>query len=107
MGPESLRPVLDLLLDNFRTVLIGGIVGVIVVSRFHRLAGAWFGLFFAAGTAVLGSQVYARGEAVGIGPYPLPPVGFYIVCAFLAILQLFSLKVGLSQRARSRREELS
>lgn len=97
--------MLDVLLENFRMVLIGGILLVVVVGRLDRLIGASLGLVFAGGVALLGSQVYARGGAVGVAAFPLPPVGFYILCAVLALMQLVSLRQGLLAREARRRRE--
>lgn len=76
-----------------------------VVARLNRLVGASLGLVFTLAVAALGTVVYAAGGAVGLVAYRLPQVGFYIVCAVLALLQLFSLRAGLAERARARKRQ--
>ena len=95
--------MLDPLLDNFRTLMIVGIIVVVGLGQVNRVIGSVLGLFFWAFIAFLGGQIYARGGAVGIVDIIFPPAVFYGLCGFMGLVNLFSLRMGLIHRRHARR----
>lgn len=95
--------MVDLLLENFRAIMMGGILVVIGVSQFSRLVGSALGLVFVGLLAFLGSQLYARGFGVGLAVFPISQGAFYGLCALLAVFNLVGLRLAIATRARRAR----
>ena len=96
--------MLDLLLENFRAILIGGILAVVAVGQVNRLAGAVLSLVFWVFVAALGSVVIARGGSLGLAFFALPPWVFYALCGLM--VTLYALMTWSAVAARRRRARL-
>lgn len=96
--------MLDWLLENFRMLLIVGVLLVVGIGQVSRVLGTALGILFWGLMAAIGSQVYARGGALGILDFAFPPLAFYALCLLMVILNLFSLRVSLAQQRRRRAE---
>ncbi len=90
--------MVDLLIDNFRYVLVIAIVLVLVVGRFDRLVGAASSFVLWAGIAGLGSVMIARGHVIGFGTFALSPTVFYAICGVMMALYLFAGLTALRDR---------
>lgn len=95
--------MLDLLLANFRLVMVGGFLFVVGISQLNRIVGSVLGLAFVLLLAVLGTQIYARGGVVGLGFFPIGQGMFYVMCGVLAAFNGVGLWIALSERARQAR----
>lgn len=100
---SKLAAMVDALLDNFRLILIGGILLVVGLGQVSRIVSSILGLAFWVLVGVLGALVYARGGAVGLASFAFPAAAFYALCGLMAVFNVFALRQALARRRAQRR----
>ena len=90
------------ILANLPVYMMVGIVAVIAVSQFHRIAGAVLGIIFWIAVAVAGNLAYDQGHAIGFPGFPFSRPVFLLFCGGFALLHVFIAWQYL--HARRRRE---
>ena len=95
--------MVELLLENFRAILITGVLLVVGVGQFHREVGSILGLVFVGLMALMGSFVYAQGQTLGLGVIPISQPMFYGICCLLALFNIMSLRIAIAKRDQKRR----
>ena len=91
---------MDALVQNFELFVVIGVIAVIAISQFNRMAGASIGVVFYIAMAVVGTHVYEAGGQIGIGGtrFTLPMFyGFVAVVAAITVLPAFLRRKGRPQ----------
>lgn len=92
------------ILANLPVYMMVGIVAVIAVSQFHRIAGAMLGLIFWLAVAMTGTIAYDRGHAIGFPGLPFSRSVFLLFCGAFAVVHVFAAWQYLrAQRRRAAR----
>lgn len=93
--------VLQSIIDNLTVYMMVGIVIVIGVSQFNRVAGAVLSALFWTAVAVVGNSAYNAGTSIGVVGFELPRWLFFAICAGFAGMHVFA---AISQ-IRSKRNQ--
>jgi hypothetical protein len=88
----------DQILQSLPVYMMIGIVVVIGVSQFNRLAGAILGVVFWLSVAIVGTQAYEQGGGIGLPGFKFPKELFYAICALFTLLSAFTGFVAFKKR---------
>jgi hypothetical protein len=89
----------DALVQNFELFIMIGVIAVIAIAQFHRMAGAMVGLVFYIAMAIVGTQVYQAGGQIGIGSWKFGLMEFY---GFVLVVAGITVLPVLLKRGRGR-----
>jgi hypothetical protein len=96
-------------LENLPVAMMIGIVVVVAVSQFHRVAGAILSVLFWTAVGVVGSRGYDEGHRLGLPGLPFSEPVFLAVCIGFGALHVFAAVNAVRSRrlAEERRRLLS
>ncbi len=87
--------------ESLTTYMIVGIIVVIGISQFNRVAGAVLSVIFWGAVAFVGHNGYAQGHAVGLPGTPFSEPVFLGVCAFFMLLHVGAAFTYMSNKRRA------
>lgn len=90
---------MDALVENFQLFALIGVIAVVASAQLDRRLGASVAVVFYAALAVVGTEVYARGGALGLGGFQFSQPLFY---GFVAALFSISVLPVFFKRHRPR-----
>jgi hypothetical protein len=77
-----------------------GIILIIGISQFNRIAGGILGVVFWITVAIIGTRAYDEGGAIGIPGYKFSQPLFYGICGVMAAFSAFAAYTAWMKRAR-------
>lgn len=85
---------------ELRFLVVGGIILVIVVRRFHRIVASCLGILLAIGIGIWGHLEYAKGpgHGVSLGPIGLSEPVFLLLFAAWIGIETFTLVQAVKRR---------
>jgi hypothetical protein len=100
---------LDALVGSLSVYMIIGIIVVVGVSQFNRIAGSILGIAFWCAVAVVGGTAYDKGGGIQLLELEFTRSGFYFFCGAFVAFNAFNLVMALRRRRRflSRRSSIT
>lgn len=90
------------LLESLPMYMMIGIILVIGISQFNRIAGGILGVVFWVAVAVIGSSAYDQGGGIGVPGFRFSRELFYGICGLFAAFSAFSAYTAYTRRSRIR-----
>lgn len=94
---------MDELFGSLPVAMMVGIIVVIGVSQFNRVAGAVLSVVFWTVVAVVGSYGYDQGHRVGLPGIPFPQWVFLAICGLFAALHTAAAWAHIQRNKQRRR----
>lgn len=94
---------MDSLFESLPIAMMIGIIVVIGVSQFNRVAGAILSVIFWAAVAVVGMAGYEAGHSVGLPGIRFPMWLFLGICALFALMHSAAAWAHIQRNKRQRR----
>jgi hypothetical protein len=95
--------IVSSLLESLPMYMMIGIILVIGISQFNRIAGGILGVVFWGAVAVIGSAAYDQGGGIGVPGFRFSRELFYGVCGLFSAFSAFSAYTAYTKRSRIKR----